>query len=92
MKSSLIILCFIALLCQGSWIFYDAAKRGENKWIWGLFGLINLPSSLIVYLLVTRVIRKEVTCPNCLYNNKKDASFCSYCGEQIPENNESSLF
>lgn len=44
----------ILLLAQALWIFFDAEKRGENRWLWGLLGLLNVPSSLIVYLLVTR--------------------------------------
>jgi hypothetical protein len=45
------------LFIQGMWIFLDARKRGEKYyWLWGLFGLLNIPSSLIIYLLVTRVI------------------------------------
>lgn len=48
------------LLIQSLWIFYDAKKRKEKYyWLWGLFGLLNVPSSLLVYLLVTRVIGKE---------------------------------
>jgi hypothetical protein len=48
------------LLVQGSWIFYDARKRGEKYyWLWGLFGLINTPGNLIVYLLVSRAIEKN---------------------------------
>lgn len=44
----------VLLLAQALWIFHDARKRGENAWLWGLLGLLNVPSSLIVYLLVTR--------------------------------------
>ena len=48
------------VLAQGAWIFYDARKNKEKYyWLWGLYGLINVPSSLIVYLLVTRVIFKK---------------------------------
>jgi len=48
------------LLLQASWIFKDAKKRGEKYyWLWGLFGLINLPESLIIYLVVTRIIFKK---------------------------------
>lgn len=45
---------FILLVSQAYWIFRDAAARGENRWLWALFELLNVPSSLIVYLLVTR--------------------------------------
>jgi hypothetical protein len=48
------------LLIQGAWIFYDSRKRKEKYyWLWGLFGLMNIPSSLIIYLLVTRSITKK---------------------------------
>ncbi|MBE3574273.1 MAG: hypothetical protein IMW99_02260 [Firmicutes bacterium] len=50
---ALVVLC-ILLVSQAYWIFRDAAARGENRWLWGAFGLLNVPSSLIVYLLVTR--------------------------------------
>lgn len=45
------------LITQATWIFLDARKRKEERyWLWGLFGLINCPSSLIVYLVVTRIL------------------------------------
>lgn len=45
------------LLIQASWIFQDARKRGEKYyWLWGLFGLINVPQGIIIYLIVTRII------------------------------------
>lgn len=43
------------LVAQATWIFRDALRRGESyPWLWGLFGLANVPSSLIIYFLVTR--------------------------------------
>ncbi len=81
----LLILIAVLLLVQGSWIFYDASKRGENKWLWGLFGILNVPSNLIIYLLVTRMILKTKNCPHCNRNIKKNAIYCSYCGEKIEE-------
>ncbi|GAA0723443.1 hypothetical protein GCM10008905_16060 [Clostridium malenominatum] len=45
------------LLLQGLWMFNDAKKRGEkNYWLWGIFGILNTPSNLIIYLIVTRTI------------------------------------
>jgi hypothetical protein len=62
-KSELVFVVLLAipiLLVQASWIFYDARNRKEKYyWLWGLFGLINCPSSLLVYLLVTRAIGKN---------------------------------
>ncbi len=42
------------LVAQAYWIFRDAGRRGYSPWLWGAFGLLNFPSSLIVYLLVVR--------------------------------------
>jgi len=79
----IILVALSLLLIQGSWIFYDASKRGLNKWLWGLFGMVQLPSSLIIYLLITRVINKKKTCPHCLYEINTDSKYCSYCGEPV---------
>lgn len=55
----LYLLFAVLAFTQALWIFYDARKRGENHWLWGLLGLLNVPSSLIVYLLVTRRDKKK---------------------------------
>lgn len=65
MKSNkeIIISLLIAIplvISQACYIFIDAKKRGEKYYfLWGLFGLLNVPSSLIVYLVVTRIILKK---------------------------------
>ncbi|AZK46190.1 hypothetical protein [Paenibacillus lentus] len=48
----MLILVALLLLTQGTWMFIDARKRGRRAWLWGLWGVINCPTSLIVYLLV----------------------------------------
>jgi hypothetical protein len=59
-KVIIIIIAVIPLLiAQAAWIFLDARKRKERGyWLWGLFGLMNCPQSLIIYLIVTRIILK----------------------------------
>lgn len=53
-------LLLVLVFIQGLFIFFDARKRGEKYyWLWGLFGLLNVPSSLIIYLIVTRVIKQK---------------------------------
>lgn len=44
----------LLLLAQAMWIFKDARRRGQGKmaWLWGIWGLINVPTPLIVYWLV----------------------------------------
>ncbi len=84
-KKSPVVWGFIILivLIQASWIFNDASKRGENKWIWGLLGCINVPSSLLIYLIVTRNIIKSKPCNSCGGYGKKSAKYCSHCGEKL---------
>jgi hypothetical protein len=69
------------LLTQALWIFLDAAKRGEKKFLWGFFGLLNFPSSLIVYLLVTRSLGKTKTCSGCGRRIGEKSRFCPECGK-----------
>lgn len=76
------IVLIVLLLAQGCWIFWDASKRGENKWLWGFFGLLNVPSNLIVYLIVTRVVSKSVSCKFCGKRIRMSYKYCPYCGEK----------
>ena len=81
--STIMIILFVIVFIQASWIFHDASKRGENKWLWGFFGMIQLPSSLIIYLLITRVVNKQKQCPHCLNSIKENSNYCSYCGKSV---------
>ncbi|MGI6113289.1 MAG: zinc ribbon domain-containing protein [Mahellales bacterium] len=69
------------LIIQAAWIFVDAKKKGENHWLWGLFGLINVPMSLIIYLIVTR--NKRTKCGICGEVISKGYKCCPYCGGQL---------
>ncbi|MGE5675991.1 MAG: transcriptional regulator [Mycobacterium leprae] len=42
----------VLLLCQGSWLFLDARRRGARAWLWGVWGLTTMPMPLLVYWLV----------------------------------------
>jgi len=53
------VLLITLLLSQGIFIFNDARKRGYNAWAWGAFGLLNVPSSLIIYYLVVGTREKN---------------------------------
>lgn len=44
------------LLTQSIYLFIDARKREHYPWLWGIWGLIQAPMPLIVYLLVVRKI------------------------------------
>jgi hypothetical protein len=56
----LVIIAIPLLLIQAIWIFQDAKRRGEKYyWLWGLFGLIHVPQSVLIYLIVTRIIMNK---------------------------------
>jgi hypothetical protein len=78
----LIFLLPIVLITQATWIFRDAQKRGENKWLWGLLGLLNVPTNLIIYLLVTRKFIKTKVCQSCKKRIRAGFKFCPHCGDK----------
>ncbi|WP_435922416.1 hypothetical protein [Paenibacillus sp. DYY-L-2] len=47
-------LLVLLVLSQGLWIFKNARGRGKglSAWLWGMWGMINFPTPLVVYLLV----------------------------------------
>lgn len=49
----------ILLLTQSIWLFRDAQKRKAHPWIWGIWGIMSVPTPLIVYLIVVRKIFKK---------------------------------
>lgn len=48
------LLLLTLLFTQALWVYLDAQKNGHNKWFWGLFCLLNVPSNGIVYLVITK--------------------------------------
>lgn len=50
----LIFILVTILLCQGTWLFLDASKRGKWRWFWGLWGLIQIPTPILIYLFFVR--------------------------------------
>ncbi|MCC3355391.1 sigmaY antisigma factor component [Bacillus sp. REN16] len=55
----LFIVVVIIVLIQGLWLFLDARKRGHNYWFWGIWGLIQTPLPLILYLIFARKIYRR---------------------------------
>lgn len=74
------ILLAVVLLIQGTWIFNDAGKRSMNRWLWGLLGLLNTPTNLIVYLIVSRTILGTKRCHVCDMRYNKTYKYCPHCG------------
>lgn len=52
---AILVVVGIVLLCQATWLFIDAHGRSRYPWLWGIWGLIQAPTPLIVYWLVVRV-------------------------------------
>ena len=46
------IILAVILFSQGVWLFLDSRKRGVKKWFWGLYGLIQFPTPILIYLLI----------------------------------------
>lgn len=76
------IILITILTVQGIWIFNDASKRNMNKWLWGFFGLLNSPTNLIIYLIVSRMIIKSKKCPACGRKINYQFTYCPHCGER----------
>lgn len=70
----------VVLLAQALWVFKDATKRGEKRWLWGFFALLSTPGNLLIYLLVTRLIIKSKECVHCGRRISAKAKFCPECG------------
>ncbi|MFK3959997.1 transcriptional regulator [Guptibacillus hwajinpoensis] len=41
----------LLLLTQSMLLFIDAKKKGSYPWVWGIWGLIQLPMPTLFYLL-----------------------------------------
>ena len=41
----------LLLLTQSMLLFVDAKKKGSYPWLWGIWGLIQLPMPTLFYLL-----------------------------------------
>lgn len=60
MDIKLIIIICILLVTQGTLIYRDAVKsKIKYPWIWGCIGLLNVPSSGIIYLIYKKFIRRK---------------------------------
>lgn len=44
----------VLLFSQSLWLFRNAQKNGVNPWFWGIWGLLHVPTPLVVYWLVVR--------------------------------------
>ncbi|WP_226658951.1 transcriptional regulator [Pseudalkalibacillus hwajinpoensis] len=60
----LVPILILLLLTQSMLLFVDAKKKGSYPWLWGIWGLIQLPMPTLFYLLFVvwpykRKIKKE---------------------------------
>lgn len=60
MQIPIIIFALLLVTIQGTIIFRDAMKNNiPNPWLWGIIGLMNIPSSAIIYLVYRRIYFKK---------------------------------
>ncbi|WP_248757034.1 transcriptional regulator [Paenibacillus sp. ATY16] len=57
MKLWVMVIVFLLLLCQSSWLYSDARKRSRYPWIWAIWGLIQFPMPLFFYWLI--ILRRK---------------------------------
>jgi len=48
------VLIIVLLILQSTWLFIDSRKRGKLFWFWGLWGLTQFPTPLLVYIIFNR--------------------------------------
>ncbi|WP_138755185.1 sigmaY antisigma factor component [Paenibacillus sinopodophylli] len=48
------VLLIVVLISQSTWLFIDARKRDSMPWLWGIWGLIQVPMPLVCYLIFVR--------------------------------------
>ncbi|QQK81483.1 transcriptional regulator [Salicibibacter cibi] len=44
-------LIFLGLFAQSTFLFIHSRRNGHLRWFWGIWGMLNLPTPLIVYVL-----------------------------------------
>ncbi|UOQ42609.1 transcriptional regulator [Halobacillus salinarum] len=49
----------VLLLTQSTLLFTDAKKKGNYAWLWGIWGLIQLPMPSLFYWLFVIIPRKR---------------------------------
>ena len=58
MDIRLVVILCILLILQGTLTYRDAVKNKIGfLWIWGCIGLLNIPSSTIIYLIYKKIIK-----------------------------------
>lgn len=59
-EAIIIIFALILVIIQGTIIFRDAIKNDiPNPWLWGIIGLMNIPTSTIAYLIYRKIHFKK---------------------------------
>lgn len=44
----------LIMLTQSTWLFLNARQHSRYPWFWGIWGLIQCPWPLVIYLLIVR--------------------------------------
>ncbi|MCM8710322.1 hypothetical protein M2651_04685 [Clostridium sp. SYSU_GA19001] len=59
-KTLIVAIALILVIIQGTLIFRDAMKKNiPYPWLWGIIGLMNIPSSTIIYLVFKTLYFKK---------------------------------
>ncbi|WP_042418493.1 hypothetical protein [Geomicrobium sp. JCM 19038] len=51
----LLIVIFVLLFAQATFLFIHARRNGRMHWFWGIWGMISAPMPIIIYLIYIKV-------------------------------------
>lgn len=51
-----LVLMFLSLFAQSLFLFIHSRRNGHLHWFWGIWGMLNLPTPLIVYIIYIKLI------------------------------------
>ncbi|RKD75140.1 hypothetical protein ATL39_0836 [Sinobaca qinghaiensis] len=52
----LYILIFFFLFAQSTFLFIHSRRNGRLRWFWGIWGMLNVPTPLVVYIIYIKYI------------------------------------
>lgn len=52
----LLVLIFLCLFAQSTFLFIHSRRNGHLRWFWGVWGMFNVPTPLVMYIIYIKLI------------------------------------